>query len=270
MSSINMFNLNKKIFVITGVAGQLGAFYAKAFLDAGALVAGIDVIDNERSKKLEEEFGVAFMFLKANITDRPSVENALSLIQQRFDNPDVLINNAAIDSPPSSPTSENGLFEEYPEASWDKVMDVNVKGSFICCQVIGGQMAKVGKGSIINISSIYGNVSPDQSLYEYRRKKGEVFFKPIAYSVSKAGILNMSRYLAVYWAKAGVRVNTLTIAGVFNNQDSEFLDTYNNRIPIGRMAFPEDYIGALIFLSSDASIYMTGSNLIVDGGWTAI
>jgi NAD(P)-dependent dehydrogenase (short-subunit alcohol dehydrogenase family) len=270
MSSLNMFNLNKKIIVITGVSGQLGAFYAKSFLQAGALVAGIDVTDNERSQKLEEEFGVGFMFLKANITDRPSVENALSLIQEKLGHPDVLINNAAIDSPPSAPASENGLFEEYPEASWDKVMDVNLKGSFMCCQVIGGQMSKVGRGSIINISSIYGNVSPDQSLYEYRRKNGEVFFKPIAYSVSKGGILNMSRYLAVYWAKAGVRVNTLSIAGVFNNQDCEFLYAYNKRIPIGRMAFPEDYIGALFFLSSDASVYMTGSNLVVDGGWTAI
>jgi len=131
-------------------------------------------------------------------------------------------------------------------------------------------MAKKAKGSIINISSIYGIVSPDQSIYEYRRQKGEIFFKPIGYSVSKAGIINMSRYLAVYWAKAGVRVNTLTIAGVFNNQDSEFLEAYNKRIPLGRMANPEDYIGALLFLSTDASSYMTGSNLVIDGGWTSI
>ena len=131
-------------------------------------------------------------------------------------------------------------------------------------------MAKNGEGVIINISSIYGNVSPDQNIYEYRRKKGDIFFKPIAYSVSKAGIINMSRYLATYWAKQGVRVNTLTIAGVYNNQDENFLEAYNKRIPIGKMANSEDYFGPLIFLSTEASSYMTGSNLIIDGGWTSI
>jgi NAD(P)-dependent dehydrogenase (short-subunit alcohol dehydrogenase family) len=131
-------------------------------------------------------------------------------------------------------------------------------------------MAKSKKGSIINISSIYGLVSPDQNLYSYRREKGEIFFKPVAYSVSKSGILNLTRYLAVYWAKHNVRVNSLTISGVFNNQDNEFLNQYCNRIPIGRMANSDEYNGAVVFLASSSSSYMTGSNLVIDGGWTAI
>ena len=131
-------------------------------------------------------------------------------------------------------------------------------------------MAEQNYGSIINISSIYGLVSPDQNLYDYRRKNGDDFYKPIAYSVSKSGILNLTRYLSTYWAKKMVRVNSLTLAGVFNDQDKDFLDAYTSRIPIGRMAEKNEYNGAVIFLASSASQYMTGSNLVVDGGWTAI
>ena len=131
-------------------------------------------------------------------------------------------------------------------------------------------MATAGQGSIINISSIYGVVSPDQSIYDYRRQRGEVFFKPVAYSASKSGILNLSRYLGVYWAKQNVRVNSLTIAGVFNSQEEDFLDSYCGRIPIGRMADADEYNGPVLFLASNASRYMTGANLVVDGGWTAI
>ena len=149
-------------------------------------------------------------------------------------------------------------------------MKVNVKGVFLVTQVFGSLMAKNKKGSIINISSIYGIVSPDQSLYEYKRKEGVEFFKPVSYSVSKSSLINFSKYLAVYWAKSNVRVNTLIIAGVFNNQDQEFLSSYNSRIPIGRMANSDEYNGAVVFLASNASNYMTGAELKIDGGWTAI
>ena len=167
--------------------------------------------------------------------------------------PTVLINNAAIDSPPSSDSRENGPFEDYPESSWDKVLEVNLKGAYLCCQVFGSAMAKKGSGSIINVASIYGLVSPDQSLYEYRRRQGQEFYKPVAYSASKSGLLNLTRYLAVYWAKQKVRVNTLTIAGVANHQDQSFLQAYCGRIPIGRMADSDEYNGAVLFLASDAS-----------------
>jgi NAD(P)-dependent dehydrogenase (short-subunit alcohol dehydrogenase family) len=130
-------------------------------------------------------------------------------------------------------------------------------------------MAKQGRGSIINISSIYGILSPCQDIYEFRRQQGEVFYKPVAYSVSKSAVLNLTRYLSTYWAKQGVRVNTLTLGGVFNEQPEEFLEAYCERVPMGRMADAEEFSGAVLFLASDASIYMTGANLVVDGGWSA-
>jgi NAD(P)-dependent dehydrogenase (short-subunit alcohol dehydrogenase family) len=225
---------------------------------------------SDRSKFLVEAYQSRFYFFESNITNKRELENLFIKIESRVGVPTVLINNAAIDSPPSASTDDNGPFENYPEASWDKVLDVNLKGVFLCCQIFGAAMAKANRGSIINIASIYGLVSPDQNLYEYRRKRGEEFYKPIAYSASKSGIINLTRYLAVYWAKKNVRVNSLTIAGVFNDQELEFLKAYCNRMPIGRMANVDEYNGSILFLASSASKYMTGHNLVVDGGWTAI
>ena len=148
------------------------------------------------------------------------------------------------------------------------MQDVNVNGVFLCCQVFGGRMAAAGRGSVINVSSIYGLVSPDQRIYEYRRGKGEAFFKPAAYAASKSALLNLTRYLATYWAP-NVRVNTVTFAGVFNDQPARFLEEYTKRVPLGRMAREDEYNGAIVFLASDASSYMTGANLVLDGGYTA-
>lgn len=266
----NIFDIGQEIVVTTGVAGQLGFQYAQAFLTWGARVAGIDIKPSEGCEMLSRDFPDTFLFCTADVTSKSSLQNALTAITTRLGTPSVLINNAAIDSPPSAAPDECGPFEEYPESSWDQVMAVNVKGVFLCCQVFGKAMAVAGKGSIINIGSIYGVVSPDQSLYEYRRDRGETFYKPVAYSVSKSALLNLTRYLAVYWAKKGVRVNTLTIAGVFNNQEEAFLDAYCKRIPVGHMANADDYCGAVLFLASSASSYMTGADLVIDGGWTAI
>jgi NAD(P)-dependent dehydrogenase (short-subunit alcohol dehydrogenase family) len=256
--------------LITGVAGQLGAEYAKAFLARGAKVVGLDAISSSRVLALETEYRTDYQFILVNVTNRESLQSALAQAEARFGTPTVLINNAAIDSPPSAPPEENGPFEDYPEASWDKVIDVNLKGVYLCCQVFGAAMAKANRGSIINVSSIYGVVSPDHSLYGYLRERGEIFYKPVAYSASKSGILNLTRYLAVYWSKKNVRVNSLTIAGVFNNQEQAFLDVYCSRIPVGRMANADEYNGSVLFLASEASHYMTGHNLVIDGGWTAI
>lgn len=265
-----LFDVRGEIVLITGVSGQLGSEYARSFLKRGARVAGLDLHISPASEELQATFPDRFMFVASNITSKPSIKVALSQIEGRFGTPTVLINNAAIDSPPSAPIEENGPFEDYPESSWDNVIDVNLKGTYLCCQVFGAAMARAEKGSIINVASIYGVVAPDQSLYEYRRQRGEVFYKPVAYSASKSGILNLTRYLAVYWAKRNIRVNSLTIAGVFNGQDEQFLAAYCGRIPIGRMAAVSEYNGAMIFLASPASQYMTGATLVVDGGWTAI
>lgn len=270
LSRGNLFDVSHKIVLITGASGQLGMEYQTAFLEHGAKVIGIDITKSTGISELEEKFNKDYCFLSCDITSKDSLISCFAEIKSNIGSPDVLINNAAIDSPPGSPMEETGPFESYPEESWDKVLDVNLKGTFLTCQVFGAEMAKNNKGSIINISSIYGLVSPDQSIYDFRRKKGEDFFKPVAYSASKSGILNLTRYLASYWTKDNIRVNSLTIAGVFNNQEDEFLKAYCKRIPIGRMANSEEYNGAVIFLASDASSYMTGSNIIIDGGWTAI
>lgn len=265
-----LFDVSQEIVLITGSSGQLGGEYAKCFLERGARVAGLDVQLSANIESFTEVYPNRFMSCQADVTAKSSLEAALTDISKMFGTPTVLINNAAIDSPPSAPPEENGPFEDYPETSWDKVINVNLKGVYFCCQVFGAAMAKAGKGSIINVASIYGVVSPDQNLYEYRRNRGEVFFKPVAYSASKSGILNLTRYLAVYWSKQNVRVNSLTIAGVLNNQEQAFLDAYCGRVPVGRMANTDEYNGSVIFLASNGSKYMTGHNLVVDGGWTAI
>ena len=265
---ISKILFDKKIVIITGSSGQLGVSYQHLYLNSGAFVVALDLKDVTRDIFLN--FNDKRLFISVDVTKKSDLQNSLNMIMKEYGCPDILINNAAIDSPPNTSNEETGPFESYPESSWDKVIDVNLKGVFLCCQVFGSAMLHQGSGAIVNINSIYGMVSPDQSLYQYRRDRGEEFFKPIAYSASKSGLLNLTRYLANYWAKNGVRVNTLTLAGVFNNQENEFLNNYCERIPIGRMANAEDYHGALIFLTSDMSTYMTGANLIVDGGWTSI
>jgi len=267
-----LFDLSGKVAVVTGGMGQLGVEYSVALAERGVKVAILDMamaprVESASLTKLMRKMSVKCFHV--NITKRGDVEKGLKAIRKLWGTPHILINNAAIDSPPDAPGSEVGPFENYPESSFDKVMDVNVKGTLLCCQVIGGAMAEARRGSIVNISSIYGILSPCQDIYEFRRKKGETFYKPVGYSVSKSAIVNLTRYLATYWAKKGVRVNTLTPSGIFNNQPREFLEAYCKRVPMGRMADANEMNGAIIFLCSDASSYMTGSNLVVDGGWTA-
>ena len=266
----DLFSVVGKTCIVTGGMGQLGRQFCRALAEAGAKVAILDQrIDEPAVARHFGELARSLVTVTADITKRASLEAGLDEITQKLGTPEVLINNAALDSPPGACSEENGPFETYPEASWDKVLEVNLKGVFLCCQVFGGAMAVAGRGSIINISSIYGLVSPDQRIYEYRRNNGQAFFKPVPYSASKSGVLNLTRYLATYWAPHGVRVNTLTFAGVFNNQDEGFLKPYCAKVPLGRMAREDEYNGAVVFLASDASSYMTGSNMVLDGGFTA-
>ena len=265
-----LFSVANKVVVITGGLGQLGSEFARSFVQRSARVVVLDLgVSPEKIQTRFGEISSAILFVEADVTSRVSLEAALSRVESSVGKPDVLINNAGLDSPPSAPAGENGPFESYAESSFDRVMEVNVKGVMLCSQVFGGAMARTGGGSIINISSIYGLISPDQGIYAYRRQKGEVFYKPVAYAVSKSALFNLTRYLATYWAKQGVRVNTLTFAGVFNRQDQEFLQNYCPKVPLGRMARIDEYNGSVVFLASEASSYVTGTNLVVDGGYTA-
>jgi NAD(P)-dependent dehydrogenase (short-subunit alcohol dehydrogenase family) len=252
--SDELFSLEGRIAIVTGGSGQLGGEIVRGLEARGARVAVFDV--------QAERFRV-------DVTDRAAIERATEEVTRDLGVPHVLVNAAALDSPPDAPPEEVGPVESYPEESFDAVMDVNVKGTFLCCQVVGARMAAEGRGSIVNISSVYGMLSPVQDLYEFRRRGGDEFYKPVAYSVSKSALYNLTRYLATYWAKSGVRVNTLTLAGVANEQPREFVEAYTSRMPLGRMADAREVVGPVVFLASDASSYVTGANLVADGGWSA-
>jgi NAD(P)-dependent dehydrogenase (short-subunit alcohol dehydrogenase family) len=250
----DLFSLEGRVAIVTGGAGQIGAEIVGGLEERGARVAVFDLKAHE---------------FRVDVTDRDAIEQATEAVADKWGVPQILVNAAALDSPPDAPAEEVGPVETYPEESFDRVMDVNVKGTFLCCQVVGARMAEAGHGSIVNISSIYGMLSPVQDIYDFRRAGGETFFKPVAYSVSKSALYNLTRYLATYWARNGVRVNTLTLAGVWNDQPREFLDAYTARMPIGRMADAREVVGPVVFLASDASSYVTGANLVADGGWSA-
>ncbi len=257
-----LFDLSGRVAVVTGGLGQLGQVYTDGLAARGMRVGVFDVAAEPGGDDDVRRYAV-------DVTDRASIEAATAEVVAEWGVPHLLVNNAALDSPPDAPPEEVGPFETYPEASFDEVMDVNVKGAVLCCQVVGAAMAEAGRGSIVNVSSVYGLLSPQQDLYEFRRSQGETFFKPVAYSVSKSAVLNLTRYLATYWARAGVRVNTLTLGGIFDDQPQEFLDAYGSRVPLGRMAEAGEALGAVVFLASDAASYVTGANLVVDGGWSA-
>jgi NAD(P)-dependent dehydrogenase (short-subunit alcohol dehydrogenase family) len=213
--------------------------------------------------------GTTYVHAVADVRDRGQLEGVLLKCRELWGVPSGLVNNAAIDAAPGASGAQVGPFEHYPLEVFREVLDINILGTVVPCQVFGGAMAELGQGSIVNVASIYGIVAPDQRIYDYRRQAGEVFFKPAAYAVSKSAILNLTRYLATYWAHKGVRVNTLSPAGVFNEQAPDFIKEYLQKVPLGRMATPSDYFGALEFLLTEKSAYVTGANLIADGGYTA-
>lgn len=266
---MRLFGLEGRVAIITGGMGLLGREFVKTLRGAGARVAIFDIQTGKYPEEFEEvSHGKNVAVYKTDITDKNSIKKSLKAVIKKWGRPQILVNAAAIDVPPRYSSEKSDSLETYPEKLWDKLMDVNVKGMFLCSQIIGACMAKGRGGSIINISSIYGEISPDQRIYMRKRKKG-TFIKPISYCVSKGAIPSLTKYLATYWAKKNVRVNTVTFGGVFNNQDKEFVRNYSSRVPMGRMARRDEYNGVILFLASDASSYMTGANLVIDGGYTA-
>jgi NAD(P)-dependent dehydrogenase (short-subunit alcohol dehydrogenase family) len=268
------FDLTGRVSVVTGGPGLLGRQFCRTLAGAGSAVVVAD-IDGRRAAVLADELekdGYKALGSKTDITDPASVQAMVQSTLKAFGRLDVLVNSAALD-PKFDPAAlagqatPLGSFEDYPLESWKQALDVNLTGMFLCCQAAARPMLAQGRGVIINICSTYGLVGPDQRLYQ--REGRQTSYKPVYYSVTKAGVLGMTRYLAAYYAGRRIRVNALTPGGVYQGHDDEFLKAYSARTVLGRMAEPQEMNGALLFLASDASSYMTGANLVVDGGWTA-
>ena len=259
-SIFNLFSLDDRVAIITGGAGMLGIEYARILSDAGARVVLFDVKSEfvpSRGLQADYEF--------VDITRREEVQRAVKKVFERYGRIDVLINNAAMNPVPGSPESRDQFspYEDYPEELWNKELAVGLSGALFCTQAVVSIMKRQRSGSIINVSSTYGNVGPDNRIY------GEGKFKSIGYAATKGAVLNFTRAWASYLCGTGIRVNTLTPGGVSAGQKDEFVKAYEERTILGRMAEKTDYNGAILFLASDASGYMTGANLVVDGGWTA-
>lgn len=267
---MELFSLKNKTAIVTGALGLIGKEHCYALNEAGANVVVLDVNETD-AVKFAASLGNTHLGIGANVTAAGSLQQARHKIVARYGSIDVLVNNAAINDMFENPAmaAEKSRFENYPLEMWQKSLDVNVTGVFLCSQVFGTVMAQQGSGSIINIASTYGVVGPDQSIY--KNEKGEqTFYKSPAYPATKGAVVNFTRFLAAYWGNKGVRVNTLSPGGVENSQDGFFVANYSSKTALGRMAVPTDYKGAVVFLASEASAYMTGANLIVDGGWTAM
>jgi len=259
---MNRFSLEGKVAIVTGASGLIGKAFCSALKEAGAIVIASDIRTNESMTD--------YFFHITDITNEDSVQQLVDNVIAKFGKIDILVNNAAINDMFEDPkaTLELSKFENYPLELWERSLKVNLTGTFICSKIIGKQMLLNNKGSIINIASTYGITAPDQSLYVDEAGE-QMFFKPPAYSATKGGVIMLTKFLATYWGKNGIRVNSLSPGGVENGQDSYFIENYSKRTPLNRMATVDDYKGAIVFLASDASLYMTGTNLIIDGGWTA-
>jgi|tagenome__1003787_1003787.scaffolds.fasta_scaffold20984154_3 NAD(P)-dependent dehydrogenase (short-subunit alcohol dehydrogenase family) len=271
-STLQVFNLDGRVAIVTGAAGLLGRMHCNALASAGANVIAVDLKEQECEEfviQLGENYGVRAMSLGTDITSADQVCTMRERALAAFGRIDILVNNAGLNDSieASSATGASITLENYPIDIWERFLAINLTGTFLCCQVIGSEMARCKKGSIVNVASTYAIVAPDQSLYEMSDGT-KLLTKSPAYVASKGGMLSLTRYLASYWGRSGVRVNALSPGGVENGQEAEFIEKYSSRTPLGRMATAYDYSGALLFLSSDASSYMTGANLVVDGGWT--
>lgn len=265
-----LFSLEGKVALVTGACGLLGKQHCMALAEAGAkvVVADMNEVDTEN---FAASLGEGHLAVRMDVTETDSIEAAKQTLMDKYGRLDVLVNNAAINDMFENPSlaAEQSKFENYPLSSWNQSWQVNVTGVFLCAQVLGKIMVQQGSGSIINIASTYGVVAPDQSIY--KNQNGEqLFFKSPVYPVTKSAVLGFTKYLAAYWGKQKVRVNALSPGGVENQQDDYFMQNYAAKTLLNRMSAATDYKGAIMFLASEASAYMTGGNLIVDGGWTTI
>jgi len=274
MTIFDQFDLRDRVAVVTGGGGQLGFEFCKTLAEAGASTVVAD-LNLELASKAAKHFidnGYSAFAYPLDVTCRDSSRELVAQVKNQFGRLDILVNSAALD-PKFDPEAvskgiASGAFEDYPLDQWEIGLSVNLTGVFLVTQACVKQMISQGKkGSIINICSTYALDGPDQRIYIKDGKR--VAYKPVYYTVSKAGVLGFTKYLAAYYAGTEIRVNALTPGGVFNNHEDSFVQKYSAKTVLGRMAKKGELNGALLFLASDASSYMTGSNLIVDGGWTA-
>ena len=269
------FDLTGQVAVVTGGVGLLGSEFCRTLAEAGAAVVVVD-LNGEAAAKVADALtnaGYHSMGVQTDITRPESVATMVEKTVATFGRLDILVNSAALD-PKFDPDAVSkgiapGSFEEYPLEQWNAALNVNLTGMFLVTQACVKQMIAQGKkGSIINICSTYGLNGPDQRIY--RKADGsQPAYKPVYYTVTKAGVLGFTKYLSAYYMDTEIRVNALTPGGVFNNHDETFVRNYAAKTILGRMAHKDEMNGALLFLASDASSYMTGNNLVVDGGWTA-
>lgn len=267
------FDMTGQVAIVTGGPGLLGKEFCRTLAEAGAVVVVADIngVGAEAAAETLVKDGYQALGVRTDVTNPESVQALVDKTLITYGRLDVLVNSAALD-PKFDPqalaarSTPLGSFEDYPVDAWRQALDVNLTGMFLCCQAAVRPMLVQGKGVLINICSTYGLVGPDQRLYQ--RDGKQTSYKPVYYSVTKAGVLGLTRYLATYYAGKNIRANALTPGGVFNGHDEVFLQAYSARAVMGRMANKDEMNGALLFLASDASSYMTGANLVVDGGWT--
>jgi NAD(P)-dependent dehydrogenase (short-subunit alcohol dehydrogenase family) len=248
-------DLEGRLALVTGALGTLGPVWIRALAGAGARVIGVDV----RSGAVDGAESVEI----ADVTDRQGLLD----LRDRVGTPHILVNNAGIDQPPSDSGASYAI-EDVPYPDFLHVLEVNLAGTFLVTQVFGSAMRDAGRGSIVNLGSLYASIAPEPAMYDHLGLEPP-FLKPPAYGASKAGVVSLTRYFARLWGPHGVRVNALSPGGVFTDQDSEFLRKFTSRTPLRRLAQGDDLTGPLLFLASDASSYVTGHELRVDGGFTA-
>lgn len=276
MPLAKLFDLTGRAAIVTGGAGLLGAEFCKTLAEAGANVLIAD-LNGAAADGLAQEIDAQYaetraLSVEVDVTNPASVQRMVEAAVEAFGRVDIMVNSAALD-PKFDPDHEggqsrptSGAFEDFPLEAWNQALNVNLTGAFLCCQAVTAPMLAQGSGTIINLSSIYGLSAPDQRMYQ--RPGQPPRYKPVYYTVTKEGILGLTHYLAAYYAGKYIRVNAISPGGVFNGHDEEFVKAYSARAVMGRMAEKDEMNGALLYLASDASRYVTGANIVVDGGWT--